>query len=442
MSMIISGQSRANAGVPQLAKNNGIIDIPRQEPPKAKLPNLQDAFKPGWTWDGDGAGQKKNPYETHNNKYSVSQAEVALQLRSSMPSEIQVGSQTLTYVNSKSDENFGTDVFWRSLATEIEGIYGWSTDAASSNVGNAVEDLASRYASVRQRLERQFAGGELETQMQRLEETFNKAAEKMAAEAGASVGKAIGSVGMIENAVKSGFRKQAQAYYNFAVKNPFYADRALAGKNQQLRKDDALMGALLREAYGDSGAQLNADVRDLKAASDIAVVFQQNPFEKAGSDAEEYGIIAGLESLKIDSILEKYGGSKTLRKLAYSKLATEAEKAMSAAEKRANYGASAGERRNVKRDDAQKIMEYLRKEWLSSKGNIRATLQKTAGLISAPYGDGQASNFSKNFLKVQKETIDQLFCGNAPAYDSIKSDYDLLTEDWNNFAAWQQSNPA
>ena len=224
---------------------------------------------------------------------------------SSKPAGICLASQ----VSEAELERFRQELNEKGLGDEID----WSgveSDFVQMNVGfdnierleTKADFLASRYAVLKDRIEKQYTGDEQKQEMQKLEEIYSKEKERMADSYGDTIGKfyeGLGQTGVSEemrNSVLAMIDKKAAAYGDYLAQTDLYTlmdevhppaghelqcalgSIQLDGSSDQwLKQDDAYMAARLRESFlaskegqgfgkQESNEQALYDIKDLSFA--------------------------------------------------------------------------------------------------------------------------------------------------------------------------------
>lgn len=203
---------------------------------------------------------------------------------SSKPAGICLASQ----VSEAELERFRQELNEKGLGDEIDW-RGVESDFVQMNVGfdnierleTKADFLASRYAVLKDRIEKQYTGDEQKQEMQKLEEIYSKEKERMADSYGDTIGKfyeGLGQTGVSEemkNSVLAMIDKKAAAYEKHLAQTDYIQ---LDGSSDQwLKQDDAYMAARLRESFlaskegqgfgkQESNEQALYDIKDLSFA--------------------------------------------------------------------------------------------------------------------------------------------------------------------------------
>ena len=224
---------------------------------------------------------------------------------SSKPAGICLASQ----VSEAELERFRQELNEKGLGDEIDW-RGVESDFVQMNVGfdnierleTKADFLASRYAVLKDRIEKQYTGDEQKQEMQKLEEIYSKEKERMADSYGDTIGKfyeGLGQTGVSEemrNSVLAMIDKKAAAYGDYLAQTDLYTlmdevhppaghelqcalgSIQLDGSSDQwLKQDDAYMAARLRESFlaskegqgfgkQESNEQALYDIKDLSFA--------------------------------------------------------------------------------------------------------------------------------------------------------------------------------
>ena len=156
------------------------------------------------------------------------------------------------------EKGLGEEIDWRGVESDLFQI--------GINFGNAqrfeqkADYLASRYAVLKDRIQTQFTGDKQEAELQKLEQIYTAAKEKMANSYAESVGgffEDLGQSGATEdmrNSVLTLVDQKANAYIDYIEKNGDYVSITDPDK-QWLKQDDAYMAAQLRQGAGTLSAE-------------------------------------------------------------------------------------------------------------------------------------------------------------------------------------------
>ena len=198
------------------------------------------------------------------------------------------GSCLASQVSEAELERFRQELNEKGLGDEIDW-RGVESDFVQMNVGfdnierleTKADFLASRYAVLKDRIEKQYTGDEQKQEMQKLEEIYSKEKERMADSYGDTIGKfyeSLGQMGVSEemkNSVLAMIDKKAAAYEEHLAQTDYIQ---LDGSSDQwLKQDDAYMAARLRESFlaskegqgfgkQESNEQALYDIKDLSFA--------------------------------------------------------------------------------------------------------------------------------------------------------------------------------
>ena len=189
------------------------------------------------------------------------------------------------------EKGLGEEIDWRGVESDLFQI--------GINFGNAqrfeqkADYLASRYAVLKDRIQTQFTGDKQEAELQKLEQIYTEAKEKMANSYAESIGgffEDLGQSGAAEdmhNSVLALVDQKANAYIDYIEKNGDYVSITDPDK-QWLKQDDAYMAAQLRQSAGTSSA-----------GSQKQSVNEQAPYD--GNDLAFAGIYAKTLSQQLEN---------------------------------------------------------------------------------------------------------------------------------------------
>lgn len=156
-------------------------------------------------------------------------------------------------------KGLGADIDWRGVQEDFVQI-GVGFDNIERFEQKA-DYLASRYAVLKDRIQTQYTGEQQEAELQRLEQIYTEAKEKMANSYAESIGgffEGLGQSGAaadMRNSVLALVDQKANAYTAYIGKKETYAN--ITDPDQQwLKQDDAYMAAQLRQSASASSAEL------------------------------------------------------------------------------------------------------------------------------------------------------------------------------------------
>lgn len=177
------------------------------------------------------------------------------------------------------------------------------TDNSYSNLGDAINDLASKYSVLKDNLEKIFSGEKLATQFLNLNNTFSNIISKLGDKAEKVLGETFGDGSKFRNSTIDVFWQRTQSYSQYINENSNYS--GLKGtENEDLINDVDLMATFLRkncdgQSYGKSSSTANISrnnlysENELRAASDF-MRMKDFASETTGHSAEEYGFAMGI----------------------------------------------------------------------------------------------------------------------------------------------------
>ena len=156
------------------------------------------------------------------------------------------------------EKGLGEEIDWRGVKSDLFQI-GVNFDNIERFEQKA-DYLASRYAVLKDRIQNQFTGDKQEAELQKLEQIYTEAKEKMANSYAESIGgffEGLGQSGAAEdmrNSVLALVDQKANAYMDHIEKNGDYVSITDPDK-QWLKHDDAYMAAQLRQSASSAELQ-------------------------------------------------------------------------------------------------------------------------------------------------------------------------------------------
>ena len=170
--------------------------------------------------------------------------------------EGQVSQESLDAFREELEANgLGNDIDWRGVQEDFARM-----DIRFANAENfemKADYLASRYAVLKDRIQTQYTGENLEREMQKLNSLYTKAKDDMADSYAENIGgfyEEMGQSGVAEEmrqSVLATIDSKANEYSKFLEENDIYADITESSK-QWLKQDDGYMAAKLRESVAAS----------------------------------------------------------------------------------------------------------------------------------------------------------------------------------------------
>ena len=189
------------------------------------------------------------------------------------------------------EKGLGEEIDWRGVKSDLFQI-GVNFDNIQRFEQKA-DYLASRYAVLKDRIQNQFTGDKQEAELQKLEQIYTEAKEKMANSYAESIGgffEGLGQSGAAEdmrNSVLALVDQKANAYMDHIEKNGDYVSITDPDK-QWLKQDDAYMAAQLRQSASASSLE-----------SQKQSVNEQAPYD--GNDLSFAGIYAKTLSQQLEN---------------------------------------------------------------------------------------------------------------------------------------------
>lgn len=341
------------------------------------------------------------------------------------------------------EKEIGSDCFWDEVSKDICAHRVWQCygGLGNSNLGDAITNVASRYAAVKDKLINTFSQEELNIQLNQLDNTFNNSVTELGNLAHDILGKSLGNGNDFKQSTIAVFNKKVSQYEQYINENKNYS--GLKGtENEDLEYNTELLSTLLRESCdgkvcGKSNSTVNNSSKalytenELRAASDF-VRMGDLKFLSSGFSAEEYGFTMGLTSIKIDNIVDSYGVREKLATNMKETMYNYFEETISDYEKHMNSSISVNEKFAINRDDVLSMYDYVRDSW-ENREDITETLLKSASELLKRYNDkSQQSPMYVHFNTYSNKSdfLKDMFTSTSKYRDSTIQD---LSKDWNWF---------
>ena len=242
-----------------------------------------------------------------------------------------ITNEDLQKFNRELAENgLGEEIDWRGVKNDLVQI-GVGFDNIERFEQKA-DYLASRYASLKDRIQNQFTGDKQEAELQKLEQIYAQAKEEMANSYAESIGgfyESLGQSGAAEdmrNSVLALIDQKANAYADYIEKEGIGVSIADPDK-QWLMQDDAYLAAQLRQNVSASSAELQTysvseqapyDGNDLTFAGIYAkFLYQQlqKPAWNVNGNDTALGQYFASQYSTLTDVVEKAGISEKLSNL-------------------------------------------------------------------------------------------------------------------------------
>lgn len=347
----------------------------------------------------------------------------------------------------------GSNFYWNSIETQnTEDL--WQvhviitaykqTDNSYSNLGDAINDLASKYSVLKDNLEKIFSDEKLATQFLNLNNTFSNIISKLGDKAEKVLGETFGDGSKFRNSTIDVFWQRTQSYSQYINENSNYS--GLKGtENEDLINDVDLMATFLRkncdgQSYGKSSSTANISrnnlysENELRAASDF-MRMKDFASETTGHSAEEYGFAMGIASAKVDMIIDNYKIYGEFAQKMQMILEDKFEKEMSVYEKYINSFMHTNKKFQINRKDMQEMFEYVRSIW-KQKGDITETMLKSAAELSNRFY--QKAESTLNYMDFSYSEPSSFIKNLFKPFDSLNSynsnsSLQKLAKNWNWF---------
>ena len=159
----------------------------------------------------------------------------------------------------------GTEIDWHGVENDLGAM-----DVNFDNINHfeqKADYLASRYAVLKDRIQTQFTGDKQEAELQKLDQIYTQAKEKMADSYAERIGGFYEDLGQsgaadeMRNSVLTVIDGKADSYTTHLAQNDVYADITDPNK-QWLKQDDAYMAAQLRESVSAVSTQKSPTVNE------------------------------------------------------------------------------------------------------------------------------------------------------------------------------------
>jgi len=216
------------------------------------------------------------------------------------------------YLDKLRQEGLDGKVDWSGLSREFEAFQSTAPEELSDGIGY----LASRYAAVLDKLERNYSGADLEMQKAKLEEVYRTGADGLtegyAKLLGENLGMSGGDVQDIKDSLNAALAQRVEDYRGAMAQ--VNAGAANAGADAVwLKNCDAYLAAQLRKTgAGTEGAGAAYSVEDLAAAGQIATLYRSEADSAAAGNRDEAKLALNLAmaDMKAEKLISsgKVGG--------------------------------------------------------------------------------------------------------------------------------------
>lgn len=190
-----------------------------------------------------------------------------------------------SFKNELIKNGLGNDIDWTGVESDFIQM-GMNFDNIE-RFGQKVDYLASRYAVLKDRIQKQYTGDEQDSEMQRLEQVYTRAKEEMANSFAENIGRfyedlgQTGAIADMRDSVLSAIDSKTDMYYEYFSQNDIYANITDSDK-QWLKQDDGYMSAKLRESVSEVKGKTKAETTITQ------VLYSEKDLVCAGIYAKEF----------------------------------------------------------------------------------------------------------------------------------------------------------
>lgn len=330
-----------------------------------------------------------------------------------------------------------------------------------TNIGDAVNALASRYVTDQRSVINRYAGKEREDKLKALDNFYDEAIHTLANNADKTFRSVFSGERSVRQSVMAVYEEKKQEYQDFRLKNPNYSGLRGTG-DQYLTEDARYMATLLRKAcdgaaYGFQQPEDGENVKqlktqglynenDLRAISDYFRLVQKNKrgdSELWGLSSEELGFSWGFTEMKTSLLAESYHVGENLLKELRSANAERFDAAIRQVDQgRVNRGFQP-----TVRQDVQDMKDRMQTLWHQKDGDVTNILLKSLRDLTSSYA-GKQKNESKENADAKTKYVEyglpsdfmaglyQPFSQNQRNQSALQK----IAKDWNEFASTFNSN--
>ncbi len=218
----------------------------------------------------------------------------------------------------------GTEIDWNDFEFDLKGI-GFNVDSPTfylkpEDFNKKTDYLASRYAAMKDRIQKNFSGAEAEQQLKQLDALHQSAAEELAKGYSEVVGGFLEQNGLsgekekIYQSVIDGVNNKAKEYEAYLSSNPDFA-KLKGTKEEWLLQDDEYIASLLRGQETASPASTKTDhytQHDLDILGRYVSELTQWENSSLSMDEERIGLDFAMLSMKTAHLKNEHGISASL----------------------------------------------------------------------------------------------------------------------------------
>jgi len=208
-----------------------------------------------------------------------------------------------TYMEKLRREGLDGEVRWSALRQEFKAFQATSPEELS----DSVDYLASRYVAVLDKLERNYAGEELEAQKTQLEEVYQTGVSGLTEGYAKLLQENLGVTGADVQDIKSSLHTalaQRVEDYRGAMDEVNKAMAETGEDSVWLKNCDAYLASQLRKTgAGTESGKAAYSVSDLTAAGKIAKLYQSENASVAGRDEAKLALNLGMADMKAEKLI-------------------------------------------------------------------------------------------------------------------------------------------
>jgi hypothetical protein len=336
-------------------------------------------------------------------------------LGSQSPEDIEAYHQKLQ------SEGLSNNIDWQGVNEDFTHL---KIDLDNSQiVDEKIDYVASRYAVLKDRIEKDYSGDEQEAQTEQLNRIYEAAKTAIADSYAKTVGGffedngAAGESEKMRSSLMLGIDNRSKQYFDYIKKNQNYAETDV-GREQWLLHDDGYMAAVLRKSVSEKSetvtssggfkGQADYSLRDLEVAGTFVnqTMSQYNSFvgNHYMPNEEKTGLDLAVQAMKTDYMTTHTGISNHMASLINQSLNSYIEKYLDrmdkALEETAQRSSVPNMRSKLERQSVYQIYQYTMKQYKSS-GNILKALADGAEYAqneSLRKADSDVSEWNRFFI--------------------------------------------
>ncbi|MEF9951963.1 MAG: hypothetical protein RR840_05725 [Clostridium sp.] len=354
--------------------------------------------------------------------------------------------KTEEFIKGIEESGLSKDINWGSLKLDLVNINPGGLEG--NNFNSNIDFLSSKYATLKNQINKDFQGDDLKGQLDKLDSIFKEATDRLSSSIADQVGAFFdgnGSTGdreKIFNSVNAIYNSQVEAYTKYIGENPSYAN-ILDAKDKWLERDSYYMSGKLRESCNIDKVSSSKEAYSKYEVSVMATFVDSlkkaMPSSSTFAPSEEsIGLQMGIASIKTSVLLESANLNSNITDKIKSAQTNYFNKILDAYDSRYEEAKSSpgslSEYSKVNREAVNNVYSFIVNKYNSNK-NPMATILEGIDFATEVYNSKrQDTNFSHlGKYKYHEEFFRDMNRVGEDRFSKPLGTKESIIKDWNKF---------